>query len=70
MNGILARTALTILGFALLALAAGLLFGAAWGWTLFSLSLVGVIVHHVRHLGVLREWARRSLGVNQRSNRL
>src|SRR5207247_9307569 len=38
-----------------------LLFGAVWGWSLFSLGLIGLIVHHVRHLRLLGQWASRSL---------
>ncbi len=60
MNDLL-RTAVIVLLFALVALVTGLLRGPAWGWALFSIGLAGLIVHHVRHLAKLRDWASRSL---------
>src|SRR5436309_1140580 len=61
MSSILIRTAVIVLLLAVLGLGTGLLFGAGWGWSLFSLGLAGLLVHHVRHLGLLRQWASRSL---------
>ena len=61
MSDLLVRTGLAALGIAVPAFLAGSLFGPAWGWALFSLGLAGLIVHHVRHLHRLREWASRSL---------
>jgi two-component system, OmpR family, phosphate regulon sensor histidine kinase PhoR len=61
MSDILIRTAVAILLLSVPALAAGLLWGAAWGWAILSLGLAGLVVHHVRHLGMLRDWASRSL---------
>jgi two-component system phosphate regulon sensor histidine kinase PhoR len=60
MNDLL-RTAVIVLLLALVAFVAGLSRGAAWGWALFSVGLAGLVVHHVRHLHRLREWASRSL---------
>jgi two-component system phosphate regulon sensor histidine kinase PhoR len=61
MSDLLVRTALAVLGIAVLALLAGFLFSPAWGWALFSVGLAGLIVYHVRHLHRLRMWASRSL---------
>jgi len=57
MNAILARTLLVIAGFSIAALVAGLLLGASYGWGLICLVLLGYLVHHVRHLGLLHQWA-------------
>ena len=61
MSTILIRTAVIVLLLAVLAFGTGLLFGPGWGWSLFSLGLIGLLVHHVRHLRLLRQWASRSL---------
>src|SRR2546428_12000968 len=61
MSSILIRTAVIVLLLAVLGLGTGLLFGAGWGWSLFSLGLAGLLVHHVRYLNLLRQWASRSL---------
>ncbi len=61
MSDLLVRTALAVLGIAVPAFLAGFLFGSVWGWGLFSIGLAGLVVHHVRHLHRLREWASRSL---------
>src|SRR5712691_2588337 len=61
MSSILMRTAIVVLLLAVLAFGTGLLFGAVWGWSLFSLGLIGLLLHHVRHLSLLRQWASRSL---------
>ena len=57
MNGILARTLLALAGFAVAALALGLLLGPSFGWGLFSLVLLGYLLHHARHVELLRRWA-------------
>jgi len=44
------RSALVVLGIALLAFAVGALAGPAWGWALFSLCLLGLVAHHLRYL--------------------
>ena len=61
MSDLLVRTALAVLGIAVPAFLAGFLFGSVWGWGLFCIGLAGLVVHHVRHLHRLREWASRSL---------
>src|SRR6266849_2213181 len=61
MSSILIRTAVIVLLLAVLGFGTGLLFGAGWGWSIFSLGLIGLVVHHVRHLRLLRHWASRSL---------
>jgi two-component system phosphate regulon sensor histidine kinase PhoR len=55
------RTAVTLLTLGLVALIAGLVLVPAWGWALFAIGLVGLVVHHVWNLHRLREWAHRSL---------
>src|SRR6267142_725485 len=61
MSSILVRTAVTVFVLALVAIGTGFLSGFGWGWTLFSLGLAGLLVHHVRHLNLLHLWASRSL---------
>src|SRR2546422_50568 len=61
MSSILIRTAVIVLLLALLGFGTGLLFGAIWGWSFFSLGLIGLLAHHVWHLRLLRQWASRSL---------
>ena len=61
MSSILIRTAVVVLLLAVLGFGTGLAFGAIWGWSFFSLGLVGLLLHHVRHLNLLRRWASRSL---------
>ncbi len=58
---LLARTVFIAFGIAVPAFVVGFLFGPAWGWALFSTGLAALIVHHVRNLHRLREWAHRSL---------
>src|SRR2546426_994798 len=57
MSSILIRTAVIVLLLALLGFGTGLLFGAIWGWSFFSLGLIGLLAHHVWHLRLLRQWA-------------
>ena len=57
MNDILARTLLILAGFAAASLALGLLLGASYGWGLICLVLLVFLLHHVRHIGLLRRWA-------------
>src|SRR5437867_1988607 len=56
MSSILIRTAVIVLLLALLGFGTGLLFGAIWGWSFFSLGLIGLLAHHVWHLRLLRQW--------------
>jgi two-component system phosphate regulon sensor histidine kinase PhoR len=51
------RSTLAIALAALAATAAGLVFGAAWGWAVFSLVLLALLVHHLIELSKLRDWA-------------
>src|SRR5262249_1523524 len=60
-NLLLVRTAIVVLLVAVVAYGAGVAFGAEWGWALVSLVLGALLVHHVRHLQLLRSWASRSL---------
>jgi two-component system phosphate regulon sensor histidine kinase PhoR len=61
MNDPLARTLAAIALMAVPALAAGLLFGSAWGWATLSLGLAGLLLTHARHLRLLARWAGRPL---------
>ncbi len=61
MSDILVRSAVAVLFLAGLAIGTGFLVDPVWGWSLFSLGLIGLLLHHVRHLGLLRQWASRSL---------
>src|SRR3989475_3424784 len=61
MSGILIRTAVIVLLLAALGFGADLAFGAIWGWSFFSLGLIGLLVHHCRQPTRLRQWAARSL---------
>ena len=61
MSDILVRSAVAVLFLAGLAIGTGFLVAPVWGWSLFSLGLIGLVVHHVRHLRLLRQWALRSL---------
>src|SRR5258706_429926 len=61
MSNILVRSAVAVLFLAGLAIGTGFLVDPVWGWSLFSLGLVGLLAHHVRHLSLLRQWASRSL---------
>jgi len=60
-NILMVRTAIIVLLVAALAYGAGVAFGAEWGWALLSLVLVALLLRHVRHLQLLRNWASRSL---------
>jgi two-component system phosphate regulon sensor histidine kinase PhoR len=55
------RTAVTLLGFGLVSLVAGLALAPALGWALFSALLAVLALHHARNLDVLRKWAHSSL---------
>jgi two-component system phosphate regulon sensor histidine kinase PhoR len=62
MSNILARTAIVVVLWATLAFGVGVLFGSEWGWSLLCLAFLGLLLHHVRHLQLLRRWASGSLG--------
>jgi two-component system phosphate regulon sensor histidine kinase PhoR len=55
------RTTVSLLGFGLVALVAGLALGPAWGWALFSTLLAILVLYHVRNLDRLRKWMHSSL---------
>ncbi|MGQ0750992.1 MAG: phosphate regulon sensor histidine kinase PhoR [Betaproteobacteria bacterium] len=59
MNSLLIRTGGILLAIAAVAAIAGLIFGAATGWALFSLALLGFLVHHLRHIDALTAWLAR-----------
>jgi two-component system, OmpR family, phosphate regulon sensor histidine kinase PhoR len=61
MSNILVRSAVAVLFLAGVAIGTGFLIDPVWGWSLFSLGLIGLLAHHVWHLRQLRQWASRSL---------
>jgi two-component system phosphate regulon sensor histidine kinase PhoR len=61
MSNILVRTAIVVVLSGALAFGAGVLLGADWGWACLAFVFLGLLVHHVRHLDLLRAWASRSL---------
>src|SRR5262249_48550460 len=61
MSNVLVRTAVVALVAAALAFGTGALFGVEWGWAFLAVVFLGLLVHHVRHLRLLRTWASRSL---------
>jgi two-component system, OmpR family, phosphate regulon sensor histidine kinase PhoR len=61
MSDIPGRTAIVVVLLATLAFGSGVLFGPEWGWSLLSFAFLGLLLHHARHLFLLRRWASRSL---------
>jgi two-component system, OmpR family, phosphate regulon sensor histidine kinase PhoR len=61
MNDPLVRTLTAIALIAVVSLAAGLLFGPAWGWAALSLALCVVLGYHGWNLRLLARWAGRPL---------
>jgi len=61
MSQSLIRTAVVVFLLLVPALGAGLLWGAAWAWGVFSVGLGALVVHHAWNLGKLRDWASGSL---------
>lgn len=59
MGSVLLRTLVWLGAIAAVAIAAGLLLGAHYGWAAFSLALLATLVHHVRYLDRLRRWVER-----------
>jgi len=57
MNDPLVRTLGAVALVAVPALAAGLVFGPAWGWAVLSVGLVALLASHARHLRLLARWA-------------
>jgi two-component system phosphate regulon sensor histidine kinase PhoR len=61
MSNILVRTVVVVVLTAIVAFGTGVLLGPEWGWSLFSLALLGLLLHHARNLQLLRQWASLSL---------
>jgi two-component system phosphate regulon sensor histidine kinase PhoR len=61
MSDFAARTVLAGIVVGFLVSVTGLLLGAAWGWALLALAMLGCLAHHLRHVHLLRDWASRSL---------
>jgi two-component system phosphate regulon sensor histidine kinase PhoR len=61
MSDIVVRTVIIAALIAIIAFGTGVLLGPEWGWSLFSLALLGLLLHHARHLQLLRRWASLSL---------
>jgi two-component system phosphate regulon sensor histidine kinase PhoR len=61
MSDILVRTAVVTVVLVIVAFGTDVFFGPEWGWALLSAALFGLLLHHVRHLHLLRRWAARSL---------
>ena len=61
MSNILVRTVVVVVLMAIVAFGTGVLLGSEWGWSLLSLALLGLLLHHARHLQLLRQWASLSL---------
>jgi len=50
------KSLLGFLGFGVIALVVGGIFGAAWGWAAFALGLLALLFWHTRHLARLERW--------------
>jgi two-component system, OmpR family, phosphate regulon sensor histidine kinase PhoR len=50
------NTVLLLAALALPAALTGLISGAAWGWAVFAISLIGILFWHARHLSRLHRW--------------
>src|SRR5262249_32483946 len=61
MSNILVRTAIIALVSVALASGIGALFDPKWGWAFLAVVFVVLLLHHARHLQLLRTWASRSL---------
>jgi two-component system, OmpR family, phosphate regulon sensor histidine kinase PhoR len=61
MRNILVRTAVVALLLAILAFGTGFVLGPGWGWWLLSLAYLALLLHHVRHLQLLKRWASSAL---------
>jgi len=51
MSNILVRSAVAVLFLAGLAIGTGFLVDPVWGWSLFSLGLVGLLAHQTSSMG-------------------
>ena len=61
MSNILVRTAVIVVLLAILGFAVSVLIGPDWGWSLLVFAFLVLLLHHARHLNLLRGWASRSL---------
>src|SRR5499427_2145643 len=61
MSNILVRTAIVALVSAAVAFGVGFMVSPEWGWALLAGVFFALLLHHVRHLQLLRTWASRSL---------
>ena len=61
MSNLLVRTAIAVAFLSILAFGTGVILGPEWGWSLLALALLVLLVHHARHLHLLRRWASSSL---------
>jgi two-component system phosphate regulon sensor histidine kinase PhoR len=61
MSNILVRTAIVTLVSVALAFGLGALFDPKWGWAFLAVAFLVLLLHHARHLQLLRTWASRSL---------
>src|SRR5215467_1633577 len=61
MSNILIRTAIVALVSVAAAFGEGFMFGPEWGWALLAAVFLVLLLHHARHLNLLRRWASRSL---------
>jgi len=57
LNPVLGKTLVLWAAIAACAALVGLAFGAAWGWALFALALLAIVLWHARNLGRLQRWA-------------
>jgi two-component system phosphate regulon sensor histidine kinase PhoR len=61
MSNILVRTAIAVAFLSIFAFGTGVIFGPEWGWSLLALAFLVLLLHHARHLDLLRRWASGSL---------
>ena len=61
MSNLLIRTAVVALVSLAMAFGIGGVFGPEWGWALLAFVFLVLLLHHVRYLQLLRNWASRSL---------
>ena len=61
MSNVLVRTGVVVILLAIFAFGTGALFGPEWGWSLLALAFLVLLLHHARHLHLLRRWVSSSL---------
>ena len=62
MTPVLARDLAFLAAATAVSLAAGAFFGAAAGWAVICVALLALLMHHLRHLQLLRQWLQRPGG--------